>query len=404
MATEVILPKLGMNMESAKIVRWLKGEGDTVSTGDVLAEVETDKTTTELEAEAAGVLRKVLAGEGEQVAVSQVLAIIGTADEDITALSEQKTAVHPAGHVHVHHVYEAWRHQPDLPADPGTHGWNGNGNAAGVASSATIGYQGVGNTLSRPDITHAGAGASPDPDAIRRRLGLASPKSREAVPVLRQSAVRRIAIYGAGLGAKQLLEVTRLLTDVVVVGLIDDNAELAGKTLAGIAVLGGTPALADLVQRGQLDGVALSFHSEVRRRVHRKLKQELGVQLMSLVDPRAIVGMGVKIEEGALIEAGAVIGPDTIVCEGAIVDVGAVVAHDCHLGPFSHLSPGCTLSGVVDLTENVLVGVGACINSTATVGRNVIIAPGAAVMNDVPDDVVVSGVPAKVIGQSRRGA
>jgi len=49
------------------------------------------------------------------------------------------------------------------------------------------------------------------------------------------------------------------------------------------------------------------------------------------------------------------------------------------------------------------VGVGAAINSTVNVGRNVIIAPGAAVMNDVPDDVVVSGVPAKVIGESRRG-
>jgi maltose O-acetyltransferase len=52
----------------------------------------------------------------------------------------------------------------------------------------------------------------------------------------------------------------------------------------------------------------------------------------------------------------------------------------------------------------VLVGVGAAINSTVTVGRNVIITPGAAVMNDVPDDVVVGGVPAKVLGQSRRGA
>jgi acetyltransferase-like isoleucine patch superfamily enzyme len=93
-----------------------------------------------------------------------------------------------------------------------------------------------------------------------------------------------------------------------------------------------------------------------------------------------------------------------VVGEGTIVDVGAVVAHDCYLGAFSHLSPGACLSGVVHLTENVMVGVGAALNSHVTVGRNTIIAAGAAVMNDVPDDVVVSGVPAKVIGRSRRGA
>jgi len=116
-----------------------------------------------------------------------------------------------------------------------------------------------------------------------------------------------------------------------------------------------------------------------------------------------MVGMDVEIGPGALIEAGAIVGPGTIIGEGAIVDVGAVVAHDCFLGAFSHLSPGCRLSGVVNLVENVMVGVGAAINSTVTIGRNVIVAPGAAVMNDVPDDAVVSGVPAKVIGQSRRG-
>ncbi|MBI4504704.1 MAG: serine acetyltransferase, partial [Chloroflexi bacterium] len=185
---------------------------------------------------------------------------------------------------------------------------------------------------------------------------------------------------------------------------IDDNPSLAGADIAGLRVLGGFAALAELAARRALDGVTLSFHSEVRRKIHRRIAADLGLRIVPLVDPRAVVGMGVQVGDGALIEAGAVVGPGTTVGEGTIVDVGAVVAHDCFLGPFSHLSPGCHLSGVVHLVENVLVGVGASINSTVTVGRNVIIAPGAGVMNDVPDDVVVSGVPAKVIGGSRRGA
>ena len=92
-----------------------------------------------------------------------------------------------------------------------------------------------------------------------------------------------------------------------------------------------------------------------------------------------------------------------VIDDGVIIDLGAVVCHDNYIGKFSHLSPGCSLSGTIKLKENVLVGVGACINSTVTIGRNVIITPGSAVMNDLPDQVIVSGVPAQVVGQSKRG-
>ena len=217
-------------------------------------------------------------------------------------------------------------------------------------------------------------------------------------------APHRIVIYGAGLGAKQLLEITRQLEEFAVVGLIDDKPGLDGSELGGVPVLGGFAALVALAgERGEIDGVALSFHSEIRRKVHRRLKDAIDLPIVALVDPRAHVGADVQIGAGALIEAGAVVGPGTEIGEGAIVDVGAIVAHDCFIGPFSHLSPGCALSGVVCLRENVLVSVGAAINSTVTVGRNVIITPGAAVMNDLPDDVIVGGVPAKIIGTSRRG-
>jgi sugar O-acyltransferase (sialic acid O-acetyltransferase NeuD family) len=378
-----------MNTESATIVRWHKREGDVVAVGDVLADVETDKATIELEADTAGVLRKLLAAEGERVALHQPVAVVGSADEDISALLQRATAAPPAER-HVERVYHEWRASGQTPA-PKTN------RADRVVCPPTV--------PARPPAVAQPAAAPRrlDPNAIRARLieRGALPGSNGA-PTVR--AKTRLVIYGAGLGAKQLLEVTRHLEDIQVVGIVDDNPSLEGVSLSGVPVLGGFLSLAELVGRGQIDGVALSFHSEVRRKVHRRLASELGVRLISLVDPRAHVGMDVEIGQGALVEAGAVVGPGTEIGDGAIVDVGAVVAHDCFLGPFSHLSPGCALSGVVSLTENVLVGVGAAINSTVTVGRNVIITPGAAVMNDLPDDVIVGGVPAKVLGQSRRGA
>ena len=81
MATEVILPRLGQGMESGTIVRWLKSEGEPVEKGEPLFELDTDKVTQEVEAEADGVLLRVDATEGAEYAVGDTLAWIGAEGE-----------------------------------------------------------------------------------------------------------------------------------------------------------------------------------------------------------------------------------------------------------------------------------------------------------------------------------
>src|SRR5215472_429246 len=76
MATNVILPALGMTQETGKVVRWLKTEGEQVTKGELLAEIETDKATVELEAPATGVLANVSAAIDEEIPVGQVIAMI----------------------------------------------------------------------------------------------------------------------------------------------------------------------------------------------------------------------------------------------------------------------------------------------------------------------------------------
>ncbi|HET9114744.1 MAG TPA: dihydrolipoamide acetyltransferase family protein [Gaiellaceae bacterium] len=82
MATEVILPRLGQGMETGTIVRWLKSEGEPVEKGEPLFELDTDKVTQEVEAEAAGVLLKIAVAEGE-VPVGQTVAFIGSEGEAV---------------------------------------------------------------------------------------------------------------------------------------------------------------------------------------------------------------------------------------------------------------------------------------------------------------------------------
>jgi pyruvate dehydrogenase E2 component (dihydrolipoamide acetyltransferase) len=95
MATKVVMEALSPTMEEGRLVEWKKAEGDAVATGDVLAEVETDKAVMELVARADGVLLKQVAAAGATVPVAEVVGWIGKAGEAIpgaTVTSDATTA------------------------------------------------------------------------------------------------------------------------------------------------------------------------------------------------------------------------------------------------------------------------------------------------------------------------
>src|SRR5213078_893698 len=92
--TEVILPRLGQGMESGTIVRWLKSEGEPVKKGEPLFELDTDKVTQEVEAEAAGFLLKIAVAEGE-VPVGQTVAFIGSEGEDVPEVAAAEAPQEP---------------------------------------------------------------------------------------------------------------------------------------------------------------------------------------------------------------------------------------------------------------------------------------------------------------------
>src|SRR5207237_2278099 len=91
MSSEVKLPRLGQGMEAGTITKWLKSEGDRVEKGEPLFEVDTDKATQEVEAEASGVLLKIAVESGE-VPVGQTIAVIGEEGEAVPDPSGARSA------------------------------------------------------------------------------------------------------------------------------------------------------------------------------------------------------------------------------------------------------------------------------------------------------------------------
>ena len=87
--SKVVMPKLSEQMETGKIIKWLKNEGDRIQAGDILAEVETDKADVEMEAFGGGVLRKILVQAGGTVPVGALIGVIAEPSDDIAAVVSQ---------------------------------------------------------------------------------------------------------------------------------------------------------------------------------------------------------------------------------------------------------------------------------------------------------------------------
>jgi pyruvate dehydrogenase E2 component (dihydrolipoamide acetyltransferase) len=95
-AIEVTMPQMGADMTEGTLLRWLKDVGDSVERGDILAEIETDKATIELEAYESGTLIKRVAGEGDIIPVGDVIALLGDASEAVPDVERKPPAETPA--------------------------------------------------------------------------------------------------------------------------------------------------------------------------------------------------------------------------------------------------------------------------------------------------------------------
>ena len=87
MATRVVMPQAGQDLETGILVRWLKAEGETVARGEPIAEIETEKLNVDVTAPVGGVLLRTLVPDGAEVPILATIAVIGEAGEDISSIT-----------------------------------------------------------------------------------------------------------------------------------------------------------------------------------------------------------------------------------------------------------------------------------------------------------------------------
>jgi len=184
MITKVLMPKLSDAMETGKVIKWLKKEGDPVKGGDVVAEIETDKANVEIEAFGAGIFRKIVVGEGQQVPVGELIAVIADPADDISSVTAAPTKPAAAA--------------PSAPAAapaPAPRPAPAPGAAAPVPLPAMESYQSVpATTAVVPMAPAAAAAAAPAGGRVK-----ASPLARK---IAGQTGVDLRVIQGTGPGGR----------------------------------------------------------------------------------------------------------------------------------------------------------------------------------------------------------
>ena len=122
---------------------------------------------------------------------------------------------------------------------------------------------------------------------------------------------------------------------------------------------------------------------------------EKGFEFSTIVHPTAFVSPTANLGLGTQIMAGAVVQTSANVGANSIVNTRASIDHDCSIGEHCHIAPGVTISGSVATGDLCHVGTGACIIQSIKIGNRVVVGSGATVIRDVPDDLIVTGIPAK---------
>jgi sugar O-acyltransferase (sialic acid O-acetyltransferase NeuD family) len=164
------------------------------------------------------------------------------------------------------------------------------------------------------------------------------------------------------------------------------------------AALGINPAVLDLGSYCPQpdDACLLGPTTPSRARLAAIVKDRWRIHFATLVHRTAYVSPLAQLGEGTFVGANSIVAPGTKMAEHVFVNRGVTVGHDNQIGAFCRIQPGAALGGLSEFGAGVTIGIGARTLERLRVGEGVVIAGGAVVLEDVPDHVMVAGVPARI--------
>ncbi|MFH0779319.1 MAG: acetyltransferase [Parcubacteria group bacterium] len=214
------------------------------------------------------------------------------------------------------------------------------------------------------------------------------------------AAFKKVNIIGAGSHALVIADILRDMSGYSPASfiekdeLIKDNRKNVAPGLI-LPIYAQTDFFRDYSPENAVEYLILGLGSgliSIREKLIARLKDSCFVVA---IHSSAVIAPSAQIGVGSVVMAGAVLNPYVKIGRHAIINTGATVDHECEIGENTFIQPGAHLAGNVKVGNNSIIGIGANIKEGITVGSNSIVGGGAFVNNDVPDNVVYVGVPAK---------
>jgi acetyltransferase EpsM len=207
----------------------------------------------------------------------------------------------------------------------------------------------------------------------------------------------KLVIWGASGHAMVVADIIRLQGNYELIGFIDDiNPNRYHTQFFGAYVLGGREQL-DFLPKSGVNNIIFGFGDCDARLKLSDLIREKGFLLATAIHPRATIANNVTIGDGTVVAAGVVVNPGSTIGENVIINTCASIDHECIIDNGVHVCPGVHMGGNVTIGKGAWIGIGATIREKVTIGKHTLIGAGAVVIEEIPDNVVAFGVPAKII-------
>jgi acetyltransferase EpsM len=354
-ATPIIIPLLNPNETEARLVSLHVKDGQKIKKGQVLATLETTKSSFEVESESAGYLLGLTAKQGETLRAGETLAF----------LAESKDWKPPKART-------KRDHSDGLPE-----GLRITQPALALAQS------------NRLDLATLPIGPIVTEEQVRKVLANSAPTDAIKIPEEARNP-HAIIVYGSGGHGKSVIDLLRAVGGYTIIGLVDDGREPGEQTL-GVSVLGGATALAPILEAGCILAVnAVGGIGAMSSRIHvfERLRSA-GFDFPTLIHPSAVLEPNATLEKGVQVFPHAYVGSEAQIGFGCIVNTGAIVSHDCVLEDYVNLAPGSILAGAVQIGQGTLIGMGVTINLNVRIGAGARVGNGATVKADVPPGGIV---------------
>lgn len=212
----------------------------------------------------------------------------------------------------------------------------------------------------------------------------------------------KIAIIGAGGQARIVYEILSYDRNIEVVAFVDNIVHGSDERIMGVPVLGDHSVLPKLIKNGVKGAIIAVGDNEIRATHFEKLRS-MGLELVKAIHPTASIALSVKIGVGVTVAIGAIISTGARIGDNVIINTGAIIDHEDEIEDHVHVGPGCSLAGRVIIKRGAFIGIGSVVKEYLTIGENTIIGAGSVVLDDIPNNVVAVGAPAKVIKNRSEG-